>query len=571
MPPQILALLQNRRNLAIVAGILLALIGLSVFMIMQGNGGGPSGEEGKKLEKEQRELALVNSQGKAIEIQALLARQGIHLLQVGTGDKITLNFAESATHKDKDRALITLVQSGLMDKNVGLEAFDKGDLTASREEKRIKLIRSQQGELTRLIKKIDPIEDASVNLAIPEQTLFKNEEKPMSASVQVSIPVGTRLSRDKVKAITNLVVGSIQGLDVSHVAISDTNGTTYNSVLDPSAEMSDRLEEQDNYMKQKVSSQLDRLVGPGHYVVTVSTEVRQAPKEIMSQEYHPRGGVVSSKQSFNENLNARGGPGAGGPVSGFLPNSIANATASADGGGTGKDYLRNGVEVSYNNSRTQWTESRPVGMIEDISIAVTIDSQHMPTGINMHDLQELLAHAASPKVQPENVSIAHSDMQKSTPIQSASPASAPEVPQDYSWLYWAGGAVAFCIVMIILLSLQKGAKSMPEESYIQTQQELQQLREIAQQQQAQLQATQQQTQMLLENQKTQLQHAPPQSMPNSPRASQQSATEDEWDTSTVSSGNSLQQTLEELREAVNDDDLEDDNLDMQIKSWIEST
>jgi flagellar biosynthesis/type III secretory pathway M-ring protein FliF/YscJ len=39
-----------------------------------------------------------------------------------------------------------------MDKNVGLEAFDHSDITASREEKRIKLIRALQGELARLIR-----------------------------------------------------------------------------------------------------------------------------------------------------------------------------------------------------------------------------------------------------------------------------------------------------------------------------------------------------------------------------------------------------------------------------------
>lgn len=545
--------------LAIVGGVLLALIGVILFFIIQG-GGGKANLEDKKLDKDQYVLATITNVGKAIEIQALLARQGLHLLQKNEGEKVTLEFEPDAKQKDRDKALITLVQSGLMDKNVGLEAFDKGDLTASREEKRIKLVRSQQGELTRLIKKIDPIEDASVNIAIPEQTLFKSEEKPMSASVQVTLPVGTRLSRDKVRAITNLMVGSMQGLDAEHVSISDTNGTTYNSVLDPGSDMDDKLEEQDNYMKQKVAAQLDRLVGAGHYVVTVSTELRQAPKETMSQEYNPRGGVVSSKQSFNENLNSRSAGGAGGPTSSFLPNSMANASASMNGGG-GKDYLRNGVEVSYNNSRTQWVETRPVGMLEDISIAVTIDSNHMPTNLNMRELQTLLARAASPKVMPDNVSIARSDMQKNLPISESTPP--PETPQDYTWLYWAGGAIAFCVVMIILLSMQKGGKSVVDDAYLQTQQELQYLRELANQQQAQLQATQQQTQMLLETQQMQMQQQA--------QALATAAAMPQTVSAQLPASGGLQETLEELRSSVSDEDIEDENLDLQIKSWIESS
>jgi flagellar M-ring protein FliF len=565
MPPQIQALMEDKRMLAGAAGLLLVLIGVVLFFVLQGGGGGGKGSEGDRpLDKEQMNLALVTNQGKAIEIQALLARQGLHLVQDGNlvGDKITLKFEPNAKQKDRDKALITLVQSGLMDKNVGLESFDKGDLTASREEKRIKLIRSQQGELTRLIKKIDPIEDASVNIAIPEQTLFKSEEKPMSASVQVTIPVGTRLSRDKIRAITNLMVGSLQGLEAGHVAISDTNGSTYNSVLDPGAEMDGKLEDQDNYMKQKVAAQLDRLVGAGNYVVTVSTQIRQAHKETMSQEYNPRGGVVSSKQAFNENLNSHGNPGTGGPASSYLPNSLMNATASMGGGG-GKDYLRNGVEVSYNNSKTQWVETRPIGMIEDISIAVTIDSQHMPTDLSVTDLKTLLARAASPQVQPDNVSIAHSDMQKNAPISSSSTnplTPPPESQQDYTWLYWAGGAIAFCVVMIILLSVQRGGKTVMDDSFLQTQQELQHLREISSQQQAQLQATQQQTQMLLEAQQLQFQQAQAPVSAALPQQAQMAA---------PSGG--LQQTLEELREVVSDEDLEEDNLDLQIRSWIESS
>jgi len=559
MPPQIQALLQDKKMLGIIGGALLLLIMVASYFAFQG--GGKKNAEDKPLDKDQQTLALITNSGKAIEIQALLARQGLHLLQEGEGEKLTLKFEKDATQKDRDKALITLVQSGLMDKNVGLEAFDKGDLTASREEKRIKLIRSQQGELTRLIKKIDPIEDASVNIAIPEQSLFKSDEKPMSASVQVTVPVGTRLSKDKIRAITNLMVGSLQGLEAGHVSISDTNGNTYNSVLDPGSDMDDKIEEQDAYMKQKVTTQLDRLVGPGNFVVTVSTELRQAPKETMSQEYNPRGGVVSSKQAFNENLNSRGGIGAGGPTTSFLPNSMAGTTANVGGGG-GKDYLRNGVEVSYNNSKTQWVESRPVGMIEDISIAVTIDSSHMPTDMSLRDLQTLLARAASPKVMPENVSIARSDMQKNLPLNNHNHTAPPaETPQDYTWLYWAGGAIAFCLVMIMLLSLQKGGKNVVDESYLATQQELQHLRELANHQQAQLQATQQQTQMLLETQQ-QLQiqqQAQAMTAATMLQQPQQPVTTD------------LQQTLQELRDVVSDEELEDDNLDLQIKSWIESS
>ena len=634
MPPQIQALLANKRLLAIIGGVLALLLALSVFFMMQGGGAKSQTPADAELLKEQRVLAKVTSLGRAIEIQALLARQGIHVNYDDTeGDtKIKISFDEKAHLKDRDKALITLVQSGLMDNNVGLESFDKGDLTASREEKRIKLVRAQQGELARLIKKIDPIEDAAVSIAIPEQTIFRTDEKPITASVQVSLPGGTMLTHDQVRAIANLVVGSVQGLDDKHLSISDTNGHTYSSILNSGADINDKIQEQDNYMRQKVATQMDRLVGAGNYVVTVSTELRQAAREVMVEQYDPQGAVVSNKQSFNENLGNKGSNGSGGAATSFLPKamigeagasganvsggppnsiaglgaangniqampqgtsgtlSVAPATEGISGGSesNNKNYVRNGVDVNYSNSKTQWVETNPVGMTQDISIAVTIDNSHFPTDININELQTLIARAASPQVRPENVSIAKTDMRSGLPLEDGHPAGGsgnamPETPTDMSWMYWAGGAVLLCIILMAMLSLSRRKESNPlDEGYLQTQQEVQNLRELAAQQQAQIQATQEQTQMLIESQQQQMEQiqmrpaAPeyatspeyasamaqtPAYRPGGPAQENRQAAEDL----------ELQRALDELRETVSDDEGDDDNLDFQIKSWIESS
>mgnify|MGYP002514230746 CR=1 FL=1 len=99
-----------------------------------------------------------------------------------------------------------IVESGLYDQNVGLEVFDKGDFTSTKEDKRIRLARAMNGELARLIKRIDGIENASVFISIPEQTMFSSTQKPVTATVQIDIPSGERLDNFKVKAIINLRV-----------------------------------------------------------------------------------------------------------------------------------------------------------------------------------------------------------------------------------------------------------------------------------------------------------------------------------------------------------------------------
>jgi hypothetical protein len=66
--------------------------------------------------------------GKAIEIQALLAREGIEANRQADGAKSSL-YLENYTQSERDRALLAIVKSGIMDEHMGLEIFDKGDFT----------------------------------------------------------------------------------------------------------------------------------------------------------------------------------------------------------------------------------------------------------------------------------------------------------------------------------------------------------------------------------------------------------------------------------------------------------
>ena len=55
-------------------------------------------------------------------------------------------------------------------------------------------------------------------------------------------------------------------------------------------------------MQKKVAAQLDRLVGKGNYVVTVSTFLTQAPVEKTSIIYDPASKTAVNEQNFSENL-----------------------------------------------------------------------------------------------------------------------------------------------------------------------------------------------------------------------------------------------------------------------------
>ena len=229
-------LLKNKGMLiGIIAGVvILVVVLILVIVLVAGGNNGGSGEGGEKVKKEAvikepLDLLATDNLGKAIEIQALLAREGINAQRRMDGSKSTI-FLSEYKMSERDRALLAIVKSGLMDQNVGLEIFDKGDFTSTKEDKRIRLIRAVNGELSRLIRKIPPIENASVFISIPEQSMFASMQKPTTATVQLTIPSGERLDKTKVKAITNLLLGSVAGLTHENISITDTNGNVYTTI-----------------------------------------------------------------------------------------------------------------------------------------------------------------------------------------------------------------------------------------------------------------------------------------------------------------------------------------------------
>lgn len=448
------------------------------------------------------DLLTTDNAGKAIEIQALLAKYDIVVSRRldGTKSILYLKKGDCKTGRkacyttDRDTALIQIVQSGLMDQNIGLEIFDKGDFTSTKEDKKIRLSRAINGELSRLIRRIDGVDNASVFISIPEQTMFTSMQKPVTATVQVTLDKdATKLDQIKVKAITNLLLGSVTGLTAENIAITDTNGNTYHSIMDAEDEMLQRLEENDKYMTTKVNQQLDRLIGQGNYVATVSTFLRQAPVEKFTIDYDPNRKASVSEQSFreglgdqtsdsNKNVNA---------VSVYLPNGLPNGTANSN---QNRNYSRTATETQYGVTKTQTNEYIKPGVVEDISIAVTLDKNALPANTTLEELKELIAKAASPKVSADNVSIAFSDSTDPY-LASDKPSNLPK-PDETGNPWWLAVALSAIGLIIVFKAVSNKVQQIQEAN----RQEVEQLRQRAAEQEQQLSDINQRAAQLTERQ-----------------------------------------------------------------------
>ena len=412
-------LLENKILLASIIG---GIVFLLVVFIICGTISATSKDKNSQIDvsneplREDVDLLTTDNLGKALEIQALLAKNNIVAVRSLDGTKSILKLKKGdctpgmkkCTTEQRDRAIMVIVESGLYDQNVGLEVFDKGDFTSTKEDKRIRLVRAMNGELSRLIKRIDGIENASVFISIPEQTMFSSMQKPITATVQLTVAVGQTISMSTIKAVSNLLLGSVSGLTAQNISITDTNGHVYNSLVDAQSEMLERLQANDKYMQEKVSAQLNRLIGSGRYVATVSTFLKQAPVERFTIAYDPTGKTAVNEQTFseglgdqtqdvNKNTNA---------VSVYLPNGLPAGSSDST---QNRSYSRTARETQYGVTKVQTNEYMSPGVLEEISIAVTLEKDALPAEITLEELKELVAHAASPKASKDNVTIAFAD------------------------------------------------------------------------------------------------------------------------------------------------------------------
>ena len=150
-----------------------------------------------------------------------LSRQHIPF-QLGAGGTAILVPADLVP-----QARVALAKAGLPSGgSVGYELFDRGaaGLTSTDFEQQIAQTRALEGELARSIRAIAGVRGARVHLVLPRREPFAREQQDARASVLLTMAGATRLDREGVQAVLNLVAAAVPGLKPRDIAIVDSRG-----------------------------------------------------------------------------------------------------------------------------------------------------------------------------------------------------------------------------------------------------------------------------------------------------------------------------------------------------------
>lgn len=334
----------------------------------------------------------------------------------------------------------------------GYTLLDKMGVTASEFQQSVTYKRAIEGELAATIGAMSGVTAASVQLAIPEQSVFVADRQHPTASVFVKTQGGSSLSEDQIAAIVHLTSASIPGMTPEDVAVTDQSGRVLAAVgqgLTGSA--STQASEHEAKVAGAVTKMLETIVGPGNSTVSVSADVANSTSERMDETYTaPEGGVMTNEQTRTQTSTGgqAGGTGVLGPDNIAVPNT----------GGAGSFESEESTRSNAVNKSTEKTTT-PAGEVTRQTISIALDRGSVQ-GVTAEQVQALVTNAAGiDAARGDTVTVEFVDFSQSAAaaataaLDAAEAAKAAQVQSELVRAAIIGGSVVLAALILVVALL----------------------------------------------------------------------------------------------------------------------
>lgn len=279
---------------------------------------------------------------------------------------------------------------------MGFEIFDKQSFALTDFVQKVNHTRALQGELSRTIASLAPVESTRVHLALPEKRLFKNQQKQATASVIITLVPGRKLDMSQVKGIVHLVAGSVTGLEPDNVKVIDSNGIILQSETKSdkdnmlSLDMLAFQQEIEHRLEIRAQDLLDKTMGKDRAMVRVTAALDFARVQKTQELFDADEPVIRSEQLSEQSsgMQSTGG------IPGVQSNLDGNLQGQSD---SSPPTNSNSRITNYEISKTISTITNPVGSIVNLSVSVLVadrvelDDENSPVSTTPLSSEELKA------------------------------------------------------------------------------------------------------------------------------------------------------------------------------------
>jgi flagellar M-ring protein FliF len=257
----------------------------------------------------------------------------------------------------------------------------------TQQEFNLNFVRGLQAELEETLKRMDPVEDANVNIVKPKTEVFKEDQKDPSAAVLLKLKPGAEITKEQVRAIRDWVCSAVEGLKTENIRISDTEARDLTRLIEDEEAMSlDKIktaqmkftQKRERELRGELQSQLEEMFGYGNAIVRVRLDMDFDQKEAVSDVVIPpiegsNTGIVLSEKLEEESYQGRdlvedGEPGVNSNLS---PGAPAYPGTEND---TWNKYDRKGHIRNYEVTRSKEKYVKNQGTIQRLTVSVVLNT-----------------------------------------------------------------------------------------------------------------------------------------------------------------------------------------------------
>jgi flagellar M-ring protein FliF len=356
---------------------------------------------------------------------------------------------------------------------VGFEIFDKSSFGITDFNQQVNYQRALEGELSRTIASLGEVESARVELVMPKPSLYEEKEKEATASVVVGLKPNMSLRPEQIRGIVSLVAASVEGLTPQNVTLLDSDGNMLSDLIkddladdsassgsaisgsrllkqtDAQLEIQRRFEHE---IERRVSSMLDKVLGPNRSSVKATAELDFDSKESNSETYEPvvnNQGIVRSSEREIESATGQG------TLPGGIPGTESNVPGYQSYNGYpsqngNSNYSKTKETVNYEiNKKVDHVIEAP-GTVKRISVAVMVDSlqpQQVDAIKNAATVAAGLDLSRGDQISVENISF-DSSFRHNEELANV------QAEKQALWVNIGTAALILVIMMMILLFLR---------------------------------------------------------------------------------------------------------------------
>lgn len=297
---------------------------------------------------------------------------------------------------DEKRAQVFVATEGLPTSRFSFEDALSGNsfmMTSEERQRRIQL--AQQNFLAATIEEIAGVRKAVVNVSVPESSGFVLGDESSFAKASVFLDLQTELDEASINGIAVLVANAVDGLDPNNVTIHGSDGRILSQRQGNQEvfEMGTQIEMQRSVqvdLEQSITDFLSTVYGYGNVVVMANVKLDFNSEVTEIQQFSPpiedeTEGIVRSLQELQRSSVSEGM----GDVPGTDPN-VDDIAQYVETEGSASTYEEASRTINYEINELRQKITKAQGQVQDITVAVYVNSDALPDGDLSDDEKEEL-------------------------------------------------------------------------------------------------------------------------------------------------------------------------------------